>query len=246
MKAIYETKGRAREYCELAINLYTGCSHNCIYCYGAAVTHQDKERWGQNPQPRKGIIWQIQRDAERYSKLNEKRPVLMCFVTDPYQPVDDTHRLARKAILVLKAYDLRVVILTKAGIRAQRDWDLLDKRDAFATTLTLLSQEDSLIWEPGAALPAERMENLRQAHELGLETWVSCEPVIYPEATLELIKLTAPFVDHYKVGTLNYHPHGKTIDWPKFARNVKQLLEGLGKRYYLKRDLAEYLKGGEG
>jgi len=136
MKAIYETKGRAREYCELAINLYTGCSHNCIYCYGAAVTHQDKERWGQNPQPRKGIIVQIQRDAERYSKLNEKRPILMCFVTDPYQPVDDTHRLARKAILILKAYDLRVVILTKAGIRAQRDWDLLDKRDAFCFALT--------------------------------------------------------------------------------------------------------------
>jgi len=173
MKAIYETRGRAREYCELAINLYTGCSHNCIYCYGAAVTHQDKERWGQNPQPRKGIIWQIQRDAERYSKLNEKRPILMCFVTDPYQPADDTHRLARKAIL-----------------------------------------------------------------------WVSCEPVIYPEATFELIKLTAPFVDHYKVGTLNYHPHGKTIDWPKFAREVKQLLEGLGKPYYLKRDLVGYLKGG--
>ncbi|GAI95206.1 unnamed protein product [marine sediment metagenome] len=42
-------------------------------------------------------------------------------------------------------------------------------------------------------------------------------------------------MDHYKVGTLNYHPHGKTIDWPKFARDVKQLLEDLGKPYYLKR-----------
>ncbi|GAI57641.1 unnamed protein product, partial [marine sediment metagenome] len=49
--------------------------------------------------------------------------------------------------------------------------------------------------------------------------------VIYPEATLELIKLTAPFVDHYKVGTLNYHPHGKTIDWHKFAKDVVAVLE---------------------
>jgi len=122
---------------------------------------------------------------------------------------------------------------------------MLDERDAFATSLTLLSQEDSQIWEPGAALPVERMGNLRQAHELGLETWVSCEPVIYPEATLELIRLTAPFVDHYKVGTMNYHPRSKKIDWPKFARDVKQLLEGLGKRYYLKSDLAKYLVPGE-
>ncbi|GAI39078.1 unnamed protein product, partial [marine sediment metagenome] len=122
-----------------------------------------------------------------------------------------------------------------------RDWDLLGKRDAFATTLTLLDNEDSLMWEPHAALPAERIENLIRAHELDLETWVSCEPVIYPEATLELIKLTAPFVDHYKVGTMNYHPHGKTIDWPKFAHDVKQTLESLGKPYYLKKDLARHL-----
>ncbi|GAJ07074.1 unnamed protein product, partial [marine sediment metagenome] len=106
---------------------------------------------------------------------------------------------------------------------------------------TLLSQEDSQIWEPGAALPAERMGNLRQAHELGLETWVSCEPVIYPEATFELIKLTAPFVDHYKVGTLNYHPHGKTIDWCKFAKDVIAILEGYGCKYYIKNDLRRYL-----
>jgi len=241
MKAIYETRGRAREYCELAINLYTGCGHRCIYCYGPNVTYQNKEQWENDPEPRKDIVRQIEIDAALQAKRGDDRPILMCFVTDPYQPVDDTHRLARKAILILKSYDLRVVILTKAGIRAQRDWDLLDKRDACATTLTLLSKEDSLTWEPNAALPVERMRNLWQAHILGLETWVSCEPVIYPEATLELIKLTARFVDHYKVGTLNYHPHGKTIDWPKFARDVKQLLEGLGKRYYLKRDLVRYL-----
>jgi len=241
MRAIYETRGRAREYCELAINLYTGCGHQGIYCYGADVTHQDREQWKNNPQPRSGIIGQIQRDAVACAKRNEDRPILLCFICDPYQPIDDVHRLARKAILILKSYNLRVTILTKAGIRAQRDWDLLGKRDAFATTLTLLSNEDSLIWEPHAALPAERIENLIRAHELDMETWVSCEPVIYPEATLELIKLTHTFVDHYKVGTMNYHPHRKTIDWHKFAHDVKQTLESLGNPYYLKKDLARHL-----
>ena len=31
--AIYETSGRAREYRELACNLYVGCDHACRYCY---------------------------------------------------------------------------------------------------------------------------------------------------------------------------------------------------------------------
>jgi len=30
---IYEPKGAAREYAELALNVYRGCVHRCIYCY---------------------------------------------------------------------------------------------------------------------------------------------------------------------------------------------------------------------
>ena len=31
MSIIYEPRGKAREYSELAVNLYTGCSHGCRY-----------------------------------------------------------------------------------------------------------------------------------------------------------------------------------------------------------------------
>ena len=37
MGYIYEPKGRAREYGELALNLYSGCRHGCKYCYVPAV-----------------------------------------------------------------------------------------------------------------------------------------------------------------------------------------------------------------
>lgn len=29
---IYEPKGKAKEYGDLALNIYTGCSHGCFYC----------------------------------------------------------------------------------------------------------------------------------------------------------------------------------------------------------------------
>ncbi len=32
MSIIYETKCRAREYCEMALNLYKECTHGCTYC----------------------------------------------------------------------------------------------------------------------------------------------------------------------------------------------------------------------
>lgn len=33
MKPIYEPKGKAKEYGDYAINIYTGCPHECFYCF---------------------------------------------------------------------------------------------------------------------------------------------------------------------------------------------------------------------
>ena len=40
MKVIYEPKGRAKEYAELAVNLYNGCSHGCEYCYARKIANR--------------------------------------------------------------------------------------------------------------------------------------------------------------------------------------------------------------
>lgn len=39
MRIIYEPKGRAREYANLAANLYSGCIHGCVYCYVPQFLH---------------------------------------------------------------------------------------------------------------------------------------------------------------------------------------------------------------
>jgi excisionase family DNA binding protein len=36
-RAIYIPGGPAREYAELALNIYTGCTHACRYCYAAGA-----------------------------------------------------------------------------------------------------------------------------------------------------------------------------------------------------------------
>ena len=197
---IYETKGRAKEFNELAINLFTGCGHRCIYCYGADVTHQDKNAFENNPRPRL-TLEDLEQSAKQWS--GDKRRILLCFVTDPYQPVEQETKLTRHAIEILHRHKLNVVILTKGGARSTRDFDLLTPQDAYATTLTLTNDSDSLRWEPMAAFPSERIDALMKAHELGIETWVSFEPVIYPQQTYELFQMTRGFVGHYKVGSVS-------------------------------------------
>jgi DNA repair photolyase len=237
---IYEPRGKAREYAPLAVNLYKGCSHRCVYCYAPAATFTNEIEFSK-PEPRKDILTKIEIDATRLEFVQEKGPVLLCFTCDPYQPIDLNYMLSREAITILHNHRLNVMILTKGGKRAERDFDLLTAEDKFGVTLTTLDSPHSLEWEPGAALPEERIDSLRKAHNRGIGTWVSLEPVIYPDIALEIIRQTHTYVDMFKVGPLNYHPHGKTIDWHKFAQDVEDLLNDLGCIYYLKEDLRKWL-----
>lgn len=233
---IYETKGRAKEFNELAVNLFTGCGHQCIYCYGANVTHQSKDDFENKPQIRVTALDVLQ-SAKAWKAKGETRRVLLCFVTDPYQPIEAETQLTRKCIMALHENGLNVIILTKGGKRSMRDFDLLTPQDAYATTLTLLHNADSWKWEPNAATPTERVEALEEAHNRGIETWVSFEPVIYPDVTRALLLLTKDFVGHYKVGTMNYHPQGKHVDWRVFGWEMKREMDRLGVKYYFKKDL---------
>jgi len=195
----------------LAINLFTGCGHQCIYCYGADVTHQEKEKFEKHPEARV-TAYDVLESAKRWKVKGETRRVLLCFITDCYQPIEQETQLTRKCIMALHEAGLNVIILSKGGLRSIRDLDLLTPQDAYATTLTCISDTDSLYWEPNAALPNERIDAIKEAHTQGIETWVSFEPVIYPQDTIALLNRTFPFVGHYKVGTMNYHPHGKSIN----------------------------------
>jgi DNA repair photolyase len=216
---IYKPKGRAAEYCELAINHYLGCQHGCTYCYAGNIRGK-----GLEPRPRKLISFPPGTGL-----------VHLSFLSDPYQPVEAELGLTRQVITRLHQAGYFVSLLTKGGALAQRDFDLLGTGDRFGVTLTLSEEEDSRRWEPYASLPQERIENLRAAHERGIYTWVSLEPVLYPVQTYALIEASRPYVDEYWVGKLNWHPHALTIDWPQFTREVCRVLKG--SNFHLKSDL---------
>ena len=241
MSVIYTPSGRAREYAALAANLYAGCAHGCKYCYAPSALRREREAFHASPQPRTRIISEFKKDCQKL-RGQDIPPVLFSFTTDPYQPCDEIHGLTRQGIELLHENGLAVEILTKGGTRAVKDFDLLTEKDAFATTLTFLNPDQSKEWEPGAALPGSRIEAMKLAHSKGIRVWASLEPVIDPVQSLEIIKTTHSFVDLFKVGKLNHHPLAKEIDWYKFGWQAKEILEELGKNYYLKLDLRQAMK----
>ena len=236
MLTIYEPAGKAKEYSELALNLYRGCDHGCTYCYAPSILHMPRKDFI-IPTPRLGIIDALRKDAPKFSG----RQVLLCFTCDPYQKLDVEYKLTRQAIEVLHENNISVRILTKGGLRAERDFDLLGPEDAFGVTLT--SYGDMVDkFEPDAAPVHERIESLEEAYDKGIPTWVSLEPVVAPLQAINLIIATHLFVDEYKIGKWNYDSRAKEIDWGAFVNEAVSLLEWYGNKYYIKEDLKEYLK----
>jgi DNA repair photolyase len=250
LKVIYQPKGRAKEYGELALNIYNSCNFACTYCYVPAVLKKDRGTFHNAVQTRDNLLEKVERDCQ--SGLID-RPIHCCFTCDPYQDIDLELQTTREVLKLFKKYNINFQMLTKGGMRAARDFDLYKPGDSFGTTLAFLPYNRYAEYFEPHNNPSDRFESLFTAHDKGIKTWVSLEPVIYPSDTLELIRITHSYVDLYKVGKLNTNnckgseayeqlrEIEKSTDWKDFGHKAIELLESYGKEYYIKDDLKAYL-----
>ena len=244
MHVVYEPKGRAREYSPLACNLYMGCTHGCKYCYAPACMHKKPEEWHEAARARGDDVLKLfEKDCARLAKEwvdDETRRVLFCFLSDPYQPLENELHLTRQGIAIAARHGIKVDILTKGDAELiEQDLPLMQQSGThLGITLSFSKDASRQEWEPMASTVQSRLRILRKAHEMGIYTWVSMEPVIIPEEALEVIRKAHDYVDFWKVGKLNHNKAVEQfVDWPKFRDDATALLEHYGCKYYIKEDL---------
>lgn len=239
MKPIYEPKGKAKEYGDLALNIYTGCPHRCFYCFAPGVLHREKEQFHSIVEPREGIVEAVKRQLE--VEQIEDKLIHLCFTCDPYPAGADTAP-TREIIKAIKDSGNHVQILTKGGSTAERDFDILDENDWFGVTFSGYPAELSLgrsEAEPNAAPPIERLATLQSAYEIGVKTWVSCEPVLNEDDIYALIKL-GWYINRFKIGKLNYYP--SEINWHIFGIECERLCKKYDRDYYIKEGLRQEME----
>jgi DNA repair photolyase len=230
LKAIYVSGGAAREYAEYSLNLHNGCSHGCLYCY-----EKGKFTGTCNTRVKKASLENIEADLKSWQ--GERKRVHLTFRGDPYDLGREDNSDVRAVLELFRKYHHPFQILTKGGTKAVDDFDLYFEGCRFGCTLTFADEKDSRHWEPGAAPYIERLAALQVAHEMGIETWASLEPVIDPCQTLTLIDVSYKFVDFYGVGKWNHDEMANIIVWPKFREAVEDKLKGYGKAYMIKEAL---------
>jgi len=242
LQAIYEPTGRAKEYADLALNLFNGCDHTCAYCYAPKLLHIKPGEFHSAVTPRKDILTKIEHDAKKLE--GDKREILLCFTCDAYSKGAMQHNTTTGALRVLLEHGLNVNILTKGGSRSLHDFELLKQykdQVTMGSSLVFNDDEDSLKYEPNAAVTSDRCRALYQYHCAGFKTWVSFEPVWSAHDVCELIEETWTYIDHYKIGKLNYHPHAKDVSWPETIRQIIIQCKINEVDYMLKKDTARYL-----
>ena len=233
---IYRPKGAALEYCDLAVNIYNGCTHGCTYCYVPGIMRRKPKDFHAAAPPRPGIVEAVRKQLAASNWRG--REIMLCFTCDPY-PIGCDTMATREVIQAIKESGNHVRILTKGDETARRDFDLLDGNDWFGVTWSGAGPED----EPGAAHPKLRHLNIYMAkHCWGIKTWMSCEPVIDPTAVTVAIPLFDS-VDEWKIGKLNHRP--SSIDWADFGRRAEELCQSLGRSYTIKNDLRKAMEAGK-
>ena len=200
------------------------------------------DQWHADANPRKDIIQSFEKEARKLADAGEKRPILFCFLSDPYQPDEKKYRLTHQALSIVAKYHLKSKILTKGHTDIiEPDLPLMKQAETeLGITLSFGNDTSRREWEPCAACVEERIETLKMAHAMGIRTWVSMEPVIIPKEALELLETLTPFVDHWKIGKLNHFPDiEKRVDWIAFREKAKSILDDQGANYYFKKSLTE-------
>jgi DNA repair photolyase len=159
------------------MNLYRGCSHQCIYCDS------------------RSDCYQIENFADTLVKINAlellsrelagkrvKGTIGTGSMNDPYAPVERKYQLTRGALEIIAQHGFPVHVLTKSDL-VTRDADLLlaiQKRTFALVSFTITTFDDVLgkKVEPGAPLVSERFAAMKFLADQGVRVGVSLMPVL--------------------------------------------------------------------
>ncbi len=169
---------------EQSINPYQGCEHGCIYCY-ARPSHAYLDMSPGIDFETK-LTYKVNAAVQLEREL--ARPGYRCASitlganTDPYQPVEKTHRITREVLQVLQRCRHPVSIITK-GALITRDIDILadmaaDGLCSVAISLTTLDASLKRLMEPRAASHQARLAAMESLSSAGIPVTVLFAPVI--------------------------------------------------------------------
>lgn len=213
------------------LNPYTGCPHDCVYCYNQHFIKiiKPEECWGKFLEIKINAPELLEKEiTDKYK--NKKDRIFFSTITDPYNPFEKQHQLTRRCLEILAKHKWSVDVLTKSDL-VLRDLDVFkqfDKKISIGFTITTLNPKFAMLLEPGASIPEKRIEALTTLKSSGIETYVFIGPVLpYFTNLKQIFGALQDKVDHLLIDTLNI----KGENWRGVDKTLKDHYPQLLKEY---------------
>ena len=193
-------KSKIFDYC---LNPYTGCQHNCRYCYARLFMKRysgHTEPWGQFVDVKVNAPELLKKQLVKAKRGD----VWISSVTDPYQPLEAKFELTRQCLKELVKTQFPVSIQTKSHL-VLRDLDLIQDLKEIQVGLTIATDDEKMtkLFEPNASTVRQRLDALEKIHSKGIKTFVFIGPIL-PGNPEELVESLAGKVDKVLIDKMNY------------------------------------------
>ena len=205
---------------KLTFNPYTGCDHQCIYCYASSYIPNFKDC-----RPKKELLAILKREAAKLSG----ETISLSNSSDPYPRAEVSEGLTRRCLEILADSNCKIQIITKSNL-VTRDDDLLSKVPS-TVALTITTEDDDLakLIEPFAPSPSQRLRAAQDLIRAGISVVVRLDPLIplvndQPETLIA--NLASIGVKHLTCSTYKAKPDNwmrLTQAMPKVAEKLKPL-----------------------
>jgi DNA repair photolyase len=189
-----------------SMNLYRGCEHACNYCDGRSHKYHIHEDFDETVQVKLNAPALLEAELRKlgFSSTMARDSSLSDFggkdlgvkasgpakfvvavgggVSDSYQPAERKYELTRKALEVLRDFELPVFIITKSDL-VIRDMDILEDINSktyanVSFTVTTMDEKVRKKFEPRATSSEGRLKALAQLRDRGIHGAVMLMPMI--------------------------------------------------------------------
>ncbi len=207
---------------KLTFNPYTGCDHQCIYCYASSYIPSFNDC-----RPKKDLLVQLKREA---AKLKGET-ISIANSSDPYPRAEASVGLTRRCLEILSESNCKIQIITKSNI-VTRDDDLLTKiPSTVALTITTEDDNTAKLIEPWAPPPSQRLRAAQDLLKTGIPVSVRLDPIIplVNDQPQKLItELASIGVKHLTCSTYK----AKADNWMRFSQAMPKVAEKLKPLYF--------------
>jgi DNA repair photolyase len=178
------------EWAEFSVNIGTGCSHNCRYCFAC-----NNAVWRRQIPSR--ADWTNERMKSNLPKAKKYSGRVMFPSTHDISPFYLESAVATLRSLLEQGN--QVLIVSKPYLvcvqRLCREFELFKPQILFRFSIGSLDESLASFWEPGAPKIQERIDCLKFAHAAGFATSVSMEPMLAgTEDAIRTFHALTPFV----------------------------------------------------